>query len=187
MRQQLSPGICRLTVSLLALAALGCGGGDSAAPSPPDVSGVYDVVEVAEVANCDPASALDVLEVALSSGTFHIKARVDQQRGQLTFTELEFEGQNVEDQHISSPATIDGSGAVHVDTERSGEFSILGAGTFFEHLTSSAAGQFDAAAHPPTFSITGSATHVYRTESSTGPLFATCTQSETNTGTQITG
>jgi hypothetical protein len=148
---------------------------------------MYDVVEVAAAATCDPASALDVLDVALSSGTFHIKLRVDQQGGQLTLTELEFEGQNVEDQHISSVATIEGSGAVHIDMERSDQFSIFGAGVFFEHLTSSAAGQFDAAAHPTTFSFTGTATHVYRTESSTGPLFATCTQSDTDTGTQISG
>jgi hypothetical protein len=186
MPKQLSQGIRCVAVSLPVLLALACGS-DSTAPTPPDVSGFYDVVDVAALANCDPASALDVLEVALSSGTFHIKLRVDQQGGQLTFTELEFEGQNVEDQHISSAATIDGSGTAHIDTERDDQFSILGAATYFEHLTSSAAGQFDAAAHPTTFSFTGTSTHVYRTGSATGPVFATCTQSETDTGTRISG
>jgi hypothetical protein len=186
MPKQLSQGIRCVAVSLPGLLALGCGS-DSTAPTPPDVSGFYDVVDVAALANCDPASALDVLEVALSSGTFHIKLRVDQQGGQLTFTELEFEGQNVEDQHISSAATIDGSGTAHIDTERDDQFSILGAATYFEHLTSSAAGRFDPATHPTTFSFTGTSTHVYRTGSATGPVFATCTQSETDTGTRISG
>jgi len=187
MHRQLSRGIGRLVFSLGALTVAGCDGDDTTAPAVPDVSGVYETVEVAEVANCDPASALDVLDVALGSGTLHGKVRVDQQGEQLTFTQLEIEGQNVEDQHISAVTTIDASGAVRIDLDQSGQFTIFGAGTFFEHVTSSAAGQFDPAAHPMTFGFTGTSTHEYRIGSSTGSLFATCTQSDVTMGTRTSG
>src|SRR5215207_10000303 len=74
MHRQFSRGIASTIIPLGALAAAGCGGDNATAPSLPDVSGIYETV-VNSVADCDPASALDVLEVALSSGTLHGKVR----------------------------------------------------------------------------------------------------------------
>jgi hypothetical protein len=173
----------RVRVSSFLLAVVACSD-DPSQPSLPDVSGIYEVVSVAEVPTCDPASALEVLGPALGSGTFHLAFRIEQQGSQLTFTLLEIEDQNVEGQTPPTVRTIDEEGVVHFEGESSGQFSVPGAGTFFEQISSSATLQFDTAAEPTTFTSIGSATHVYRTESSTGPLFATCTQSETETGTR---
>ena len=55
--------------------------------------------------------------------------------------------------------------------------------TFFdEGPLSTLEGRFDRAASPITFTATGVATEVFREGGPAGPVFATCTTTETDTG-----
>jgi hypothetical protein len=170
--------------SLVALATAACGGDDVAAPTIPDVSGVYDIVQVTPPPSCDPESAAEPLDAALGHGTFHLKLKFEQQGAQLTYTLLEFEGQAPNPPSNTVTTSIDQSGRFHIQNQVTSQPTIFGVGTFFEEISSTADGRFDTSTEPITFSASGEATHIFHQESLSGPVFATCTQSETETGTR---
>jgi hypothetical protein len=183
MRGHSFPDTSPAAVSLVMLAALGCGS-DSNAPSPPDVSGFYETADVVAVATCDPPSATEVLDAALGNGTFGTRLQITQQGRQITVRLLESHGQNVEAQNISASGTIDPDGAFSVQVEQSEQLTFLGGRTFFDQGTITSTGQFNTTANPVTFSSAGTSVQVFREGSSSGPVFATCTQSLTETGTR---
>jgi hypothetical protein len=171
-------------IFLASLGVVGCGGDDVTAPSIPVVSGVYDVTEVDEAPRCDPASAAEPLDPAMGHGTFQLVLQVDQQGAQLTITLVEFNGHPPNGTNGPRTATIDRAGAIHIEAHETDQPTIFGVGTFVQEISSSLDGQFDTTGQPIRFSSTSETTFVFRAGNSSAPVFATCTQSGTDTGTR---
>ena len=129
-------------------------------------------------------AAAAMLDPAMGHGTFHLTVQIDQQDAQITYTLLEFEGQPPNGVNTPATTTMDRNGAIHLESQFIDQPTIFGVGTFVQETSSSADGRFDATVQPITFSAAGHTTFVFRQGSASAPVFATCTQSETETGTR---
>ncbi len=84
-----------VAAAALALAASACGN-DATGPSPsPDMSGIYQVELAAEATVCDPASALDILDVVTGDHRIQGRMRVEDLGEQIRFTLLSIAGGTV--------------------------------------------------------------------------------------------
>ena len=122
MRRRFSRPIQSVAASLLAagalatLATLGCGDG-ATHPAAPNVSGLYRVTTHATPV-CDPASAVDVIGLAVGGGvpyTLNLLVRVEQRGGQVTLKALEVNGQNVEDRSNLLVTALGADGSFRVE------------------------------------------------------------------------
>jgi hypothetical protein len=176
-------GITFIIASLPVCALPGCGS-DSAGPTPSDVSGLYEAVTDPSPSTCEPASALQVLEPVTGSIPLHITVRVEQLGAQVRMTALAAEGVDGRPVTLDSPQPVLGTlladGAVQFETRLSSSFTLEGR-SLFEETTISSSGRFDREADPMTFSLVSAGTDVFREGSTTGPEFATCTDTETTT------
>lgn len=170
--------------ALLVVILPGCGD-DSAAPTPADVSGLYVLVSETSVAICDPTTAFDVLEPALGDIPIRFTLRVEQLGNDVRFTPVKAEGLDGRPVHFANiqvltvPLARDGS--VRIENRVSDEVDFAGH-HFFHELISVATGGFDLEADPMGFSVTGTNTQVFRDNGPGGPVFATCSETQTNSG-----
>ena len=170
---------------LFALTAAGCGE-DLTAPPPADVSGLYQGMIVTEPATCTPASAFDLLEPALGDRDFPIRLRVEDLGNQIRLTVLEITGATfVGDSAVVG--SFDPDGTVRLERPEGTEQITLGGRTLIEQPAGSSTGKFERTADPITFNLDGTVTQVFRDGSASGPVFATCTQSQSITGMRTGG
>jgi hypothetical protein len=174
--------IHRLAGMLLGLAAVACGE-ESTGPSPADVGGLYEGVIVTGAATCTPASAFDILEPTLGDRDLRIKLRVEDLGEQVRLTLLEIEGGTFTGDS-SVVGALDRDGTVRLETRQRSDPITLGGRTFYDEAGGSTTGAFDRTAHPITFALTGTATQVFREGSASAPVFTTCTQPQSITGSQ---
>jgi hypothetical protein len=176
-------GITVIIASLLLWILPGCGS-DSAGPRPSDVSGLYEAVTDPGPTTCEPASAAEVLQAVIGAIPLRITVRVEQLDAQVRMTAIAAEGTDGRPVTLDDPQPIVGpllaDGTVHFTTHLSSPLTLEGR-TLFQETTISSSGRFDREADPMTFSLVSSGTNVFREGSTTGPVFATCTDTETTT------
>jgi hypothetical protein len=183
MRTLLARARAAFAASLLAAAAA-CGD-DIAAPTPAEVSGIYQIISVKEDAVCSPASALDLLFATMGSGTSRLTVRVEDLGDQVRFRPLAVEGGFVDTtQAVQFGLAPDGT----IDfpaTTRTSHYTLEGRAFYEEVKDPGGFGRFDREANPITYTDSWSSTHVFREGTSNDdPVFATCTQSGSSTGSR---
>ena len=178
----------RLAVSCSLLLLVAACGEDSTqpTPAPADVSGVYGVSLTINPASCEPADAFQVLEATMGDGTLSLTLRVEQLDGQVRITPLSGHGPygpvTFED---PGPRVfpMEDDGSVRIENERGDELTLNGR-TFFIRITSASTGGFDRNAEPISLSLGGNSTFVFREDGANAPVFATCTQTATMSGSR---
>jgi hypothetical protein len=166
------------------LAAVAACGDDLAAPTPPVVSGIYQVIDVYEDAVCSPASALDILGPIMAGVSFRLTLRVEDLGDQVRFRPLAVEGGYVDTTQASqfglaADGTIDFPATTTIS-----HYTLQGRAFYEEVKDPGGLGKFDREANPITLTVSGSSTHVFREGTANDPVFATCTQSTSLTGTR---
>jgi hypothetical protein len=176
----------RAMAAVLPLLAIAACGSDTTEPAPADVSGLYQALSETSAATCTPASAFDILEPTLGDLSLRLRLRVVQSGGQVTLTLEHAEGidgqpVNSDAQPVIAPIAADGT--MRFETHLSDHFT-LSQRTFFDETTISTTGRLDAGANPISMMLSSTAIQVYREGDAGAPVFATCTQTQTTTGTR---
>lgn len=177
-------GIALTIASLPTLILQGCGS-DSAAPTPSDVSGLYEVVTDPSPSTCTPASAAE--DLGRGAIALRMTLRVEQLDAQVRMTVVSTEGTDgrpvtLDSQPSLGPLAADGT--FQFENNLHGSF-VLDDRTLFDETTVSASGHFERDADPITFSLVSSITDVVHEGSATGPVFATCVETQTATAVRI--
>jgi hypothetical protein len=150
------------------------------------VSGSYEVVTNTTPASCDPPEAFEVLSATLGDGQITYIIRVEQLEGQVRITPVSGQGPygpvTFEDRTPRVyPMAEDGS--VRIESDHSDELALLGR-TFFIRITGRSSGGFDREAEPITLSLTSTFTQVFREGAADAAVFASCTQTQTSSGSR---
>jgi hypothetical protein len=175
-----------LVASFFQLVLADCGG-DSTQPTAADVSGTYVVVTQTSAPVCDPSAALQVLGPVLGFEPLRFTLRVEQFDGQVRITPVSAETLDGRPVTIADPrprlVPMSSDGAIQIETDVSDQFR-LGGRTYFHHLTGVGTGGFERTANPITLSTTGTLTEVIREGSADAPVFATCSETQTMSGSR---
>jgi hypothetical protein len=174
----------RAVIAAPLLAAAAACGDDPAAPTPTDVSGIYQVIDVSEDAVCIPASALDILSPTMGSGTLLLTFRVEDLGDQVRFRPLAVEGGFVDTTQASQFGLAPDGTIDFPATTTTSHYTLQGRAFYEEAKAPGGSGKFDREANPITFTVSGTSTHVFREGTANDPVFATCTQSGSSTGTR---
>jgi hypothetical protein len=174
----------RAIIAVPLLAAAAACGDDPAAPTPTEVSGIYQVVDVSEDAVCTPPSALDILSPTMGSGTFRLTLRVEDLGDQVRFRPLAVEGGVVDTTQASQFGLAPDGTIDFPSTTTTGHYTLHDRAFYEEVKDPGGFGKFDREANPITFTLSWSTTHVFREGTANDPVFATCTQSGSSTGTR---
>ncbi len=190
--RRILPQARHAVIALFALGAFGCSS-ESTAPTPPDqspktnVSGVYSAILASSASTCTPASAVAILEhvVVLDAVTVDFKVRVDDLGDQVRFQLLEIQGGrgSWEGSGVSI-STVGADGTVRFEPLSQTARIPVGEQTFVVTSSGPLAGKFDRTSQPMKFAVSGTVTSVFREGSPSASVFATCTQTQTATGSR---
>jgi hypothetical protein len=148
---------------------------------------VYSAILTSSASTCTPASAVAVLEhvAALDAVTVDFKVRVDHLGDQVRFQLLEIQGgRGSWEGSGESISTVGADGTVRLEPLSPTAQIPVGEQTFFVTSSGPLSGKFDRTSQPIKFAFSGTVTSVFREGSPSAPVFATCTQEQTATGSR---
>ena len=166
----------RIAHSLIALLALGCGGGDNqvtAVDTTPNVTGRYQAITNLAAVTCTPqsppAGGGTVIFTAFSDT---VLIRILQSGARLTLTYPEFPGSSADTGQVAQDGTV-----TYGYKETFREEPRAGNRTFFVDLTASQV--LRRPENTTRLTGTGSYVNVFHEGSATAPVFATCSRTST--------